>query len=172
MLGKHQSDLRQLTRGRSAFGAGSIGEVYDVLREESDAMKSYFSLMNDDAALQRFIELEWAVKHPDQAHPDPAKIKAQMKDDYEVLGGKTNTGRERQTGEKEDRPFAPTSIGGKGDPATGFLNLGKEFVEAMTNAGFAWGAIDIAEEPGDMQHFDLRLQGNGAKVYNLLLKYK
>jgi hypothetical protein len=39
-------------------------------------------------------------------------------------------------------------------------------------AGFAWGAIDISGEPGDIQHFDLRLQGIGAKVYNLLLKYK
>jgi len=48
-----------------------------------------------------------------------------MKNDYEVLGGKTDTGWERPTGGKEDRPFAPTSFGGKGDPATGFLNLGK-----------------------------------------------
>ena len=172
MLGKTQSDLRKLKSGRSAFGAGSIGDVYDVLREESDAMKRYFSLMNDDAALQSFIELEWAIRHPDQPPPDFAKTKAQMKNDYEVLGGKTDTGWKRPTGEKEDRSFAPTSFGGKGDPATGFLNLGKEFVEAMTNAGFAWGAIDISGEPGDIQHFDLRLQGNGAKVYNLLLKYK
>jgi hypothetical protein len=95
-----------------------------------------------------------------------------MKDDYEVLGGKTDAGMERPTGGKEDRPFAPTSFGGKGDPATGFLNLGKEFVVAMTNAGFAWGAIDILGEPGDIQHFDLRLKGNGAKAYHLLLKYK
>ena len=87
MLGKTQSDLRKLKSGRSAFGTGSIGDVYDVLREESDAMKRYFSLMNDDAALQSFIELEWTVKHPDQAPPDFAKTKAQMKDDYEVLGG-------------------------------------------------------------------------------------
>jgi hypothetical protein len=172
MLGKAQSDLRKLTNGRSAFGTGSIGDVYDVLREESDAMKRYFSLMNDDVALQGFIELEWTVKHPDQAPPDFAKTKAQIKDDYEVLGGKTDTGMERPTGGKEDRPFAPTSFGGKGDPATGLLNLGKEFVVAMTNAGFAWGAIDISGEPGDIQHFDLRLQGNGAKAYHLLLKYK
>jgi hypothetical protein len=128
--------------------------------------------MNDHVALQDFIELEWTVKRPDQAPPDFAKTKAQMRDDYEVLGGKTDTGMERPTGGKEDRPFAPTSFGGKGDPATGFLNLGKEFVVAMTNAGFAWGAIDIAGEPGDIQHFDLRLQGNGAKAYHLLLKYK
>jgi hypothetical protein len=92
MLGKTQSDLRKLKSGRSAFGTGSIGDVYDVLREESDAMKRYFSLMNDGAALQSFIELEWTVKHPDQAPPDFAKTKAQMKDDYEVLGGKTDTG--------------------------------------------------------------------------------
>jgi hypothetical protein len=172
ILGKAQSDLRKLKNGRLAFGTGSIGDVYDVLREESDAMKRYFSLMNDNVALQDFIELEWTVKHPDQAPPDFAKTKTQMKDDYEVLGGKTDAGMERPTGGKEDRPFAPTSFGGKGDPATGFLNLGKEFVVAMTNAGFAWGAIDILGEPGDIQHFDLRLKGNGAKAYHLLLKYK
>jgi hypothetical protein len=171
ILGKAQSDLRKLKSGRSAFGGGAIGDVYDVLREESDAMKRYFSLMDDDAGLKSFIEQEWPLKHSGQA-PDIAKIKTQMKDDYEVLGGKTDTGGKRSTGGKGDRPFAPSSAGGRGDPATGFLNLGKEFVLAMTNAGFAWGAIDIAGEPGDMQHFDIRLQGTGARVYNLLLHYK
>ncbi len=172
ILGKEQSDLRKLKSGRSAFGTGSIGDVYDVLREESDAMKRYFSLMNDEAALRSFIKLEWTARHPDQEAPDFAKTKTQIKDDYEVLGGKTDTGAERPSGGKDDRPFAPASICGNGDPATGFLNLGKEFVEAMTNAGFAWGAIDISGEPGDIQHFDLRLQGRGAEIYNLLLKYK
>jgi hypothetical protein len=172
MLGKAQSDIRNLKNGRSAFGTGSIGEVYDVLREESDAMKRYFSLMNDGIALQGFIELEWTEKHRDQAPPAFATIKVQMRNDYEVLGGKTDIGSVRPTGGMGDRPFAPTSIGGKGDPAIGFLSLGKEFVVAMTNAGFAWGAIDISGESGDIQHFDLRLQGNGAKAYCLLLKYK
>ena len=172
MLGKNESDLRKLKSGRSAFGNGSIGAVYDILRRESDAMKKYFLLMKDDAALQEFIETEWVVMNPLELHPDLAKIKAGMENDYSILGGKSRAGMIRQTDVGQDRPFAPDSMGGKGDPATGFLNLEKEFVEAMTDRGFAWGAIDIPGEPGDIQHFDLRLQGVGASVYKLLSKYK
>jgi hypothetical protein len=169
MLGKTQSDLRKLKAGRSAFG-GTIDDVYDALRTESDAMKRYFALKDDDAALTQFLNNEWPAKHPDRPTPDLAATKVQMQNDYEVLGGKSAAGAKRTIGGKGDRPFAPSSSGGKGDPSTGFLALGKEFVKAMTDAGFAWGAIDIAGEPGDMQHFDLRLQGIGAKVYDALLK--
>jgi hypothetical protein len=42
----------------------------------------------------------------------------------------------------------------------------------MTDAGLGVGALDIAGEPGDIQHFDLRLSGTGAKVYYLLHKYQ
>jgi hypothetical protein len=172
MLGDSQSSLRKLKLGRKAFGSGSVGEVYDALRRESDAMKKYFSMKDDDAAIANYIANEWSANHQGQTLPDVGAVKAQMKEDYEVLGGRTGTGAKRPTGGKGDRPFAPTSSGGQGDPSTGFLNLGKEFVEAMTDAGFAWGAIDIAGEPGDIQHFDLRLIGTGAKAYNLTLKYK
>ena len=169
MLGKAQSDLRKLSQGRSAFDNGSIGAVYDSLREESDAMKGYFALMDDDAGLRSFIKQEWAAKHVAQTPPDIAQVKAQIKDDYEILGGITSAGNKRQTGGKGDRPFAPSSGGGKGDPKTGFLNLDKEFVLAMTNAGLAWGAIDFGGASGDVQHFDTRRHGIGAKVYKLLL---
>ena len=166
------ADLRKLKSGRSAFGDGSIGDVHDILQQESDAMKRYFLLMKNDAALQKFIDTEWVINNPDKPLPEFATIKVQMENDYRILGGKSNRGIAWRTAAGQDRPFAPDSMGGKGDPATGFLNLGKEFVEAMTARGFAWGAIDISGEPGDMQHFDLRLQGVGARVYNLLLKYK
>lgn len=43
MLGDSSSSLRKLKKGRSAFGSGSVGEVYDSLHRESDAMKRYFS---------------------------------------------------------------------------------------------------------------------------------
>jgi Domain of unknown function (DUF4157) len=172
MLGDSQSSLRKLKLGRKAFGSGSVGEVYDALRRESDAMKKYFAMKDDDSAIANYVANDWPASHQGQTLPDVVAIKAQMKEDYEVLGGKTDTGAKRPTRGKADRPFAPVSGGGQGDPATGFLNLGKEFVEAMTDAGLAWGAIDIAGEPGDIQHFDLRLSGTGAKVYNLTWKYK
>lgn len=135
-------------------------------------MKGYFLLMKDDAALQEFIDKEWVTHNPFKPLPDLTKIKSQMKNDYGILGGKSTTGQAWRTDTGQDRPFAPISMSGRGDPATGFLNLGKEFVEAMTDRGFAWGAIDISGEPGDMQHFDLRLEGIGARVYHLLMKYK
>src|SRR5262249_48387693 len=152
-------------------GAGSIADVYDALKAESDAMVRYFSLKDDDAALASYLVQEWPKNHSGPA-PAPADVKAQILEDYEALGGKTASGDKRPTGGKGDRPFAPASGGGAGDPGTGFLNLPREFVIAMTDAGFAWGAIDIAGEPGDIQHFDLRLRGNGAKAYALLLKYQ
>jgi hypothetical protein len=172
ILGKAQSDLRKLKSGRSAFGSGTIEDVYDALKVESDAMRRYFALKDDDAGLTQFLQKEWPALHPGQTAPDLAAIKAQMKEDYEVLGGKTDAGTKRPTGSKADRPFAPTSTGGKGDPATGFLNMGKEFVKALTDAGLAWGAIDIAGEPGDIMHFDTRLGGTGLKAYTLYWKYK
>jgi len=169
MLGRDKSRIRDLKGGRPKFGSGTIGDVYDALREESDAMKKYFSLMKDPAALKAFLTTDWPATHPGQAAPDMAAVQGQIQDDYEILGGVTSSGSKRAT-KSGDRPFAPKSSGGRGDPATGFLNLDRAFVVAMTDAGFAWGAIDIAGEPGDIQHFDLRLQPTGSKVLSLLHK--
>ncbi|HEV2274145.1 MAG TPA: DUF4157 domain-containing protein [Acidobacteriaceae bacterium] len=172
MLGKTQTDLRKLKQGRSAFGSGSISDVYDRLSEESSAMKRYFAMKDDATALNTFLTAEWPAKHPGETAPAASAVQAQMKEDYEVLGGKTSSGGKRATGGTGDRPFAPTSGGGRGDPATGFLNLDKPFVLAMTNAGLGWGAIDIQGEPGDIQHFDTRLSGTGKTVYDLMMKYR
>jgi hypothetical protein len=170
MLGQPQSALRKLKQGRKAFGSGSIGDVYDALRKESDAMTRYFTLKDDDAALASFLASEWPALHPDQAAPDAATVKKQMVTDYEILGGQTSKGVKLPTGDSSDRPFAPTSSGGQGDPRTGFLNLPKEFVQTMSDAGLAWGAIDIAGEPGDVQHFDLRLMAQGKTAYDALVR--
>jgi hypothetical protein len=169
MLGDAASALRRIRGGRSAFGGGSIGEVYDALRRESDAMRRYFTLKDDANALTAFLANEWPALHPGQPAPDPDAVRAQMTRDYEILGGPTNRGTKLPTS-GGDRPFAPSSGGGRGDPRTGFLNLPREFVQAMTDAGLAWGAVDIGGEPGDVQHFDLRLMGSGSKAYQALLR--
>jgi hypothetical protein len=175
MLGKTRSDINKLQSGRSGFSANAkspapVDQIYDSLREESDAMRRYFLLKNNATDLTTFLANEWPAKHPGQTAPGIAAVQAQMQDDYEVLGGKTASGSKRPTAKGQgDRPFAPTSGGGKGDPATGFLNLPKEFVVAMTDAGFAWGAVDFAGgKSGDMQHFDLRLIGTGHTVAHML----
>jgi len=172
ILGKAKSSLTNLKKGRSAFGAGTAGDVYDELNEESNAMKRYFALKDDAAKLNDFLANEWDAKHPGEAAPDASIVQQQMEEDYVALGGKGLDGKKKSTGGNGDRPFAPKSSGGAGDPATGFLNLDKPFVMAMTDAGFAWGAIDIAGAPGDIQHFDTRLKGTGAKLFGTMMKLK
>lgn len=168
ILGLSSSSLRNLKKGRSAFG-GTIAGVYDAMRAESDAMKRYFSMMNDAAALAAFISGGWATVHSGQSAPDVATVQAQMVDDYEILGGKGTSGSKRPTGKKGvDRPFAPASSGGRGDPATGFLNLDRDLVLALTDAGLAWGAVDMWGASGDVMHFDCRLTALGSKVFAAL----
>ena len=170
MLNEPQSALRKLKGGRAAFGGGTVGEVYDALKRESDAMRRYFAMKDDRNAVIAFIAGDYYAMHPNDPSPSPDETMAQMKQDYVALGGKDAAGKKAPPpGGKGDRPFAPTSGGGQGDPATGFLNLDKPFVLAMTDAGIAWGAIDIAGAPGDVQHFDLRKIGTGAQVYGKLM---
>ncbi|HWB25902.1 MAG TPA: DUF4157 domain-containing protein [Chitinophagaceae bacterium] len=168
MLGKPKSAVNKIKSGRSAFG-GKVDNVYDQLKEESDAMQQYFAFLDKtDDELTKFITDVWVPKHigPPQDAPTIRKI---IIDDYKKLGGKIGSDPKMPAPKGEDRPFAPTSGGGAGDPKTGFLNLDKPFVMAMTNAGFAWGAIDIPGQSGDIQHFDMRKDGGiGQQVMNRL----
>ncbi len=168
MLGKRPSAVNKIKQGRSAFG-GQVENVYDQLKEESDAMQRYFGFLDkSDDELEKFIKDEWVPKHigPPQTAADIRKI---IIDDYKKLGGKIGNDPKLPAPPGEDRPFAPTSGGGAGDPKTGFLNLDRAFVLAMTNAGFAWGAIDIPGQSGDIQHFDMRKDGDiGQQVMNRL----
>lgn len=170
MLGSASSALRNLKKGRKAFG-GTIAGVYDALRAESDGMKQYFGFIKDANALAAFLTNNWPSLHPGQTAPDLATAQAQIEDDYEVLGGKDPSGNKRKAA-KGDRPFAMGSAGGRGDPATGFLNLDRDFVLALTDAGLSWGVIDMGPASGDVMHFDCRLSGLGAKAYAALLSTK
>lgn len=168
VLGLPQSNIRKLTKGRAAF-KGKIANVYDALRAESDAMRTYFSLMNDTVALQAFLGKEWAGQHAGKPPPDVPATQRQMQEDYETLGGMTGGGTRKPTGASSvARPFAPRSSN-KGDPATGFLNLDRDFVLALTDSGLAWGAIDFGAESGDVMHFDCRLDGKGKQAYEMLV---
>lgn len=170
ILGHASSDLRKLKKGRTAFG-GTIAGVYDALRAESDAMKKYFALMKDAVALAGFLAGDWPALHPGSQAPALADVQQQMQDDYETLGGASGGGTKKPTGKKGvDRPFAPNSAGGAGDPATGFLNLDRDFVLALTDAGLSWGAIDMGGASGDIMHFDCRLDGKGKQAYATLVR--
>jgi hypothetical protein len=177
ILGRSQSVLRYIGQGRQAivqgrlvFGNGSVGDVYDALKEESDAMMLYFALMKDSGELTDYLQNKWPANHRGQTAPAANTIQSQMRTDYMTLGGADASGSKLPTGQKGvDRPFAPISGQGQGDPSCGFLNLDKDFVIALTTAGFAWGAIDFGMASGDMQHFDTRLLNIGRKVCAILL---
>ena len=169
VLGLPQSNLRKLTQGRAAFD-GNIADVYDALRAESDAMRTYFRLMNDASALPGFLANDWAAHHSGHSPADVASVQQQMRNDYETLGGATTAGGRKPTGSNSVyRPFAPSSSN-KGDPATGFLNLDRQFVLALTDAGLAWGAIDFGAESGDVMHFDCRRDGKGKEAFELMTR--
>jgi Domain of unknown function (DUF4157) len=56
-----------------------------------------------------------------------------------------------------DRPFDTKGGTYRGrSPLTGFLNLNKELVLALVDAGLNWGAIGFGEWSGDIMHFDTR----------------
>jgi hypothetical protein len=189
------SVIRDLKSGRRAFQEGEpnpVSNAYDQLLEESNAMKQYFEMMDDQVKLEDFLKNNWnrlnvrfwgpmewpfneGIPFSERLRRGVVESQAQIKRVYMILGGKDAQKRARPVASGGDRPFAPTSGGGssgKGDPKTGFLNIPKEVVIALTDSGLAWGAIDLNGVSGDIQHFDTRLSGEGSKVYQLIQKYK
>ncbi|MEZ5426045.1 MAG: N-acetylmuramoyl-L-alanine amidase [Pyrinomonadaceae bacterium] len=142
-----------------------VSRLYDSLREESEAMKTYFKAMQDPKALQdelnrhdlfdgSFWEKVWGVK--DQT-PSLDQLQEIMMRDYVALSGQTGPAIAGKTypdpkivfkGLSGDAPFV------KRKPEKGFLALRKEVVTALTDAGLRWGAIDFGDPSGDVMHFD------------------
>ncbi len=50
-----------------------------------------------------------------------------------------------------DRPFNARN---SGKPEGGFVNIRKEIVIALTQAGMRWGAAEMGGASGDIMHFD------------------
>jgi hypothetical protein len=170
-VGGEQSIIpTNITQGKSMTGtpgqsrADRLGEYYDRLAVESEAMKVYFALMNDPAptAIDKFLAGPWKTKHPGATPPAAADVRLQMWEDYATLGGKIPKGgppgvtgyrAPGAIGAHEDRPFAPHS-GSQQDPAAGFLTIPREVVIGLGRTVTRWGAIDFGGESGDIQHFD------------------
>ena len=182
----------------------TVGELYDLLRQESDAMASYFGLLRPapagatpgpvntaspttlDDYLQRFQADTFGQSHAGLGlGTTAAALRTRIAEDYLIVGGSSRQlqslsgqtsralGASTPPSRPGDRPFthgqpagAMTSRG-QPDPASlrrpelGFLAMPREVVEALTEVGLAWGAIDIPGEPGDMMHFDCRLISGG-----------
>ena len=147
--------------GGSTGRRDRLGEYFDRLTLESDAMKKYFELMNDQAKLTAFLAGEWQTKHPRETPPAADEVTRQMWQDFAALGGAVPTGGPpgipgftppgRVSG--GDRPFNPTSAGQQ-DPGLGFLTIPREVVLGLGQAVSRWGAIDFGGASGDVQHFD------------------
>jgi hypothetical protein len=137
-----------------------VAEYFDRLTLESEAMKEYFALMTNSAALATFLTGTWTTKHPQATPPVAADVVRQMWEDYATLGGAVPQGGPpgvpgftapgRASG---DRPFRPRSAGQQ-DPAAGFLTIPREVVLGLSQAVSRWGAIDFDGASGDIQHFD------------------
>jgi hypothetical protein len=137
-----------------------LGQYYDRLARESDAMREYFRLMKDGAALTAFLAGPWLTAHPGATAPPVAEIVHQMWEDYAALGGAIPTGGPPGVPDftkppARGRPFHPTGMAQK-DPAAGFLTIPREVVVGLGQAVGRWGPIDFGAESGDVMHFDDR----------------
>jgi len=166
-VGGQQSIIpKNITQGGSMTGttgqsrADRLGEYYDRLTLESQAMKDYFALMKNPAtnAIDTFLAGPWATKHPGATPPTADDVRRQMWEDYATLGGQIpKGGPPGVTGFKapvalvghEDRPFAPNS-GSPQDPGAGFLTIPREVVIGLGRTVTRWGAIDFGGASGDV----------------------
>lgn len=130
-LGRSEKNIRTLP-------SKDVGEMWDFLEEASDSMRDYFALRNDETALQ---EAAKRLSTPDK--PVTAEeLKKQIEEDYKWLYDKSDF-------------KAPTEAGAEErDPAKGFMDLPKELVVALVEAGgLTWGGMFKTAK--DIQHFQL-----------------
>ncbi|MFZ0871460.1 MAG: DUF4157 domain-containing protein [Rhodanobacter sp.] len=147
-----------LPKGGKASKRDRVAQYYDRLTLESDAMKRYFALMTDDAALKSFLSGEWTKLHPGEKAPSSDDVKKQMWQDYAVLGGAIPGGAPPGSPDFKlrpdgNRPFHPKDQAQR-DPASGFLTIPREVVLGLGQVVPRWGAIDFGPQSGDVMHFD------------------
>jgi N-acetylmuramoyl-L-alanine amidase len=153
-------------------GKKSVGDMYDLLKAESDAMKRYFKLMQDSTLLLSEIQKYYDVSDPtfweriwgikDQT-PSIDTIQQIMMRDYVILAGEDGpsiTGKTYPTkkdvlkGTTGDVPFDDKGKLTTRKPENGFLTIRKELVLALTGEGLRWGAMHFGGASGDVMHFD------------------
>lgn len=169
-------------------------QLYDRLQEESRAMQTYFSYMQDLTALQNYIstpdglqryQLITQATEPNQSPGsiDVRALQQQMMADFAVLtshpGPLIQPPENDQAGASAQPPLPypqPAPLTGRQDrpfdhsnsprrtPLSGFLDLQKDLVMAMVQAGLRWGAIGFGPESGDVMHFDLANQPVGQRM--------
>jgi N-acetylmuramoyl-L-alanine amidase len=169
VLGRNSVIPKDMSAGKK-----SVGDMYDMLKAESDAMKKYFQVMQDTILLQKeldsypasntdFWEKTWGLKTSD--HSVDTVLQIMMKD-YVILAGKAGpsisgktypsakTLLKGVTGPKVDVPFDDKGKFITRKPENGFLTIRKELVLALTGEGLRWGAMHFGGASGDIMHFD------------------
>jgi N-acetylmuramoyl-L-alanine amidase len=148
---------------------------YRGLREESDAMRTYFRLLGNRSdpewntviqamTPERWQSLEVGVPLPTQADGIGTELSRQMAQDYVNLGGVDPAATPGVPLPSAgtwpgDAPFVVrnSSLSAQRDPRLGFLNMSEEVVVALRDGQrLRWGAIDFGGASGDVMHFDDR----------------
>lgn len=147
-----------LPKGKRVSRRDRVEQYYDRLAKESGAMRTYFSLMTDEAALKTHLATTWTTVHPKATPPDATDVIKEMWHDYALLGGAVPKGgppgvADFEAPREAGRPFHPKDRAQK-DPAAGFLTIPKEVVLGLGQAVPRWGAIDFGVQSGDVMHFD------------------
>jgi hypothetical protein len=150
---------------------------YDSLKQESEAMQTYFSGMIDPAKLsvllKNFQDSDYGKNNPNVIAQDIDTLQKQMAEDFLTLGGQQaklkqwnlptplqelqppspvlRTDKKKTTA---DRPFEGS--GASRSPEKGFLTIPKEIVDALEKVGMTWGAHGFGDQSGDIMHFDAR----------------
>lgn len=160
---------KNLPKDATGGRADRLGQYWDRLKRESDAMVRYFQLMRDEAALRAYLDGDWKTHHPKATPPPYDQVVKEMWQDYRVLGGRipSSAGAVAKFVVKDikGRPFDPHGRDTKGDPGAGFMTMPREVVVGLGQAIPRWGAIDFGPESGDIMHFDDK-NGVGKPFYD------
>jgi peptidoglycan hydrolase-like protein with peptidoglycan-binding domain len=200
ILGRSSVIPRQIQQSSGGSREQRIGDMYDRLAEESQAMQTYFRYMQNVAELEQYLstpegyERYLLITHttePDRSMPpDIEALRRQMMADFAVLtsrpGPVIQPIENEQAGAsvappltyphperlegRQDRPF--DRGGSRRTPLRGFLDLEREVVMALTRAGLRWGACELGAESGDIMHFDMALQPLGQAVFQAIRTVK
>jgi hypothetical protein len=148
------------TTGASVSTTAGVADLYDALKEESDAFQAHFSFMSQPiAALATFIQNNPALNLPAAAQlkPEivvhwtflanrPSLVFDDLTNELEFIAPAPRL--LRTDGSLEDRPFTHS------DPSEGFMDaLPRALVLALVVAGMDWGACHLGSESGDLMHF-------------------
>ncbi|MFC9693713.1 hypothetical protein ACFTSF_34495 [Kribbella sp. NPDC056951] len=157
----------------STIPAGGTAS-YDAHKEEAKAMRDYFALAKDSAALQARLHDSKDVSirgvfgdPPPPAGEREARLRELIAADHAQLTAKPeanpnwkpNPKLKKPVSEQKpnmmDAPFGPDE--GHGDPADRTFTIRKEIVEAIRAADPAmkWGGTDLGGENGDLMHFEI-----------------